>query len=321
MTTSTSPSGSSPTRPPLRRGRTVLAALALAAGVASASGLPSPHPQGDTGARPAESSSRAELAEYFLSVETILFTRSDQSGATAREYIAASRDTAWAQYLAASRLKVPVEARVPHRMLLQALRTNAYGARRAAQLTPPSAPKTDETIARYSHAVPDVGYARDDTSQAACDLKRLADTLGQSLQVLGFCGLESGPRPAPKTLGSPTAPVNDIYLLQDVAYDPDTGQARPNVDGFQYSTVYAKAGKPIRIRFDNRNPPPFVFNIAIYDNASGNERVTEAQRVAKSDAYSGVRVHTVTVTLRPGLYTYVDEVHPLAMRGRLIVVP
>lgn len=304
----------------LRYSTVFLAVAALFATTATSAVGPVPRP-GDYAARPSQSSTTAQLAEYFLQIEEVLFTRNTGTAASTREDIELSRDTYLAQYIAASRLKVPVEARAAHRRLVESLRTQAEGARRSAQLTPASLPKTDDNVTAYGHSVPDVGYGRNDQAQAACDLKRLADALGQSLNVLGFCDQADAARPAGKTLGSPTAPVNDIYMLQDVAYDPSSGQPRPNVDGFQYSTIYAKAGKPIRIRFDNRNPRPFVFNIAIYDNPASAERVSEPQLVVKSDAYSGVRVHTVTTTLRPGVYAYVDDVHPQAMRGRLIVVP
>lgn len=298
----------------------LLALASLAATAATHAAGPASRP-GDFAARPSQSSTTAQLADYFLQLDVILNTRSTGAAASTREDIELTRDTYWAQYIAASRLKVPVEARAAHRKLEESLRTQTEGARRSAQLTPASVAKTDDNVAAYSHSVPDVGYGRDDQAQAACDLKRLADALGQTLNVLGFCDAADAARPAGKTLGSPTAPVNDIYMLQDVVYDPASGQPRPNVDGFQYSTIYAKAGKPIRIRFDNRNPRPFVFNIAIYDNPATAERVSEQQLVAKSAAYSGVRVHTVTTTLRPGVYAYVDDVHPQAMRGRLIVVP
>lgn len=304
----------------LRCGAGFLALAALVATAAVNATGPGPRP-GDYAARPSQSSTTAQLADYFLQIEEVLFTRNTGTASSAREDIELSRDTYMAQYIAASQLKVPVEARAAHRKLLESLRTQAEGARRSAQLTPALLPKTDDNVAAYSHRVPDVGYGRDDQARAACDLKRLADALGQTLNVLGFCDQADAARTAGKTLGSPTAPVNDIYMLQDVAYDPSSGQPRPNVDGFQYSTIYAKAGKPIRIRFDNRNPRPFVFNIAIYDNPASAERVSEPQLVARSDAYSGVRVHTVTTTLRPGVYAYVDDVHPQAMRGRLIVVP
>lgn len=304
----------------LRYGTAFLAVAALFATAATNAAGPVSRP-GDYAARPSESTTAAQLADYFLQIEEILFTRNIGTGASTREEIELTRNRYHAQYIAALRLKVPVEARAAHRRLVESLRTQAEGARRSAQLTPASLPKTDDNVTAYEHSVPDVGYGRNDQAEAACDLKRLADALDKTLNVLGFCAQADAARPAGKTLGSPTAPVNDIYMLQDVAYDPASGQPRPNVDGFQYSTIYAKAGKPIRIRFDNRNPRPFVFNIAIYDNPATAERVSEPQLVAKSAAYSGLRVHTVTTTLRPGVYAYVDDVHPQAMRGRLIVVP
>jgi hypothetical protein len=73
--------------------------------------------------------------------------------------------------------------------------------------------------------------------------------------------------------------------------------------------------------FDNRNPQPAVFSFSSYDNGTSSARVTASQPIAQSDACSGVKGQTVTTTLKPGVYTDVDHVHPTEMRGRMLAVP
>lgn len=76
---------------------------------------------------------------------------------------------------------------------------------------------------------------------------------------------------------------------------------------FSTSTLTARAGR-VTITYDNQDSAP-PHNLHV----SGNG-VDEKTRIQ-----TGPRTQRLTVTLRPGTYRYVCDVHPSQMKGELTV--
>lgn len=283
----------------------------------------------------------SNAASYLKRLDAILGADADLAGTvgpgatqpapatgTTRENLKAEAERYQSQFERLDGITPPRSLEAEHARLTKALAAQALMSSYAADRTPAEIPASSDNITAWGHAVPGVGYARDDQSAAQCEMKGIADELGVTYRILGACGAAANERPAGKTAGSATAPVSNVFILHEAI--PASGGApmgRPNVDGFEYSTIYAKAGQPLTIVFDNRNPAPFVFNIAVYRGEDA--RVRAADLVAQTGAYAGPRVHTLhfnqpsvsgSNNLVPGTYTYVDNAHPAAMRGKLIVV-
>ncbi len=265
------------------------------------------------------STNQLTLDEYFEQINEILYSDSARSDYnTAKEVIAAEAEGYLEQFKEASKLNVPDEVRSVHSDLVNALYDQYISNRSAAADTPDDLEATTENINAYSHYTADVGYARDDQSGAGCNLEEIAVDNNIAFDALGVCEANTGTQAEGKSIGTEENPVNEIYMLHDLIPTEGSETGRPNVDGFEYSSITAKAGVPINIVFDNRNPAPFVFNICVYNGNS--ERVMARQRVDGTFAFAGEKVHELSLTLEPGTYTYVDNVHPVAMRGTLTVV-
>lgn len=265
--------------------------------------------------------SELPLQEYLdkLSAASRIVDETPQS--TVRAALEAQSKVYEQQVRAAAALEPPKAARQLHRSVVDALVENVVAYRAAALMTPADAPNTLENSLRYAYRSADVGYARGDEAAALCDMRNFAKQNGARLFVLGDCGATLGGKPG-STAGSRQQPVSNVTIVHDTVpgFVDDQGNAlpRPNVDGFAVSTIYAKAGRPLTITFDNRNPAPFQFNIAVYRGDSS--RVRPQQLVDGTIVAIGQKVHVLTVTLPPGVYSYVDNVHPEPMRGSLIVV-
>lgn len=259
------------------------------------------------------------LEEYFEQINQILYSDTAQvEYSTAKEAIQAQADRYQEQYKEASAIKPPDEVAEVHIDLVQALKDQATSNEEAAENTPEDLSVTNENVNGYAHYYAAVGYARNDQAGAGCELESIADSNGIAFNALGVCEAFTPEVPNGKSIGTAEEPVKEIYILHETVESPDAELDIPNVYGFEYDSITAKAGEPIKITFDNRNPAPFVFNIAIYKR--NDERVTSEQYVAGTLAYAGEKVHELTVTLEPGIYTYVDNVHPVAVRGTLTVV-
>lgn len=232
---------------------------------------------------------------------------------TASAYLEASR-TAYTERLDTLRaLTPPAEVEAVHQRYVITLESAVATVEQAlADVHPTDA---EEAAPAYMYRTPEFGYAFDDENAAICELKRVATEVSitdfPSLLCDRNIPMEMG---EPVTVGSPDDPVNQIDILHDVA----CGGLCPKVT-YAVNTIYARAGEPIQITFDNRNPLPFLFNLAIYRGYNPDERV-RAEDLIVSTYAGGPRVHRVTVVLEPGEYSYVDNVHPGLMVGRLVVV-
>ncbi|CCH51519.1 hypothetical protein BN8_00447 [Fibrisoma limi BUZ 3] len=261
------------------------------------------------------------LEEYtaLLNQLVAIDTSHTASYATARESILAQAEGYRKQWEELRAVTAPVEVTESHNAFVNALEEQYKTSLDAGQNTPASLAATEENVNEYAHYHADVGYARDDQAKAGCQLQAKLKEYNLTFNAAGVCSAANNPRVQGKTAGSQQNPVNDVYMLHDIIKESDGSSIRPNVDGFEYDTIYAKADQSLTIQFDNRNPAPFVFSFSVYKG--NDERVKGSDFVAGTPAYAGVRVHTLTTTLSAGTYTYVDNVHPIAMRGTLIVVP
>lgn len=209
-----------------------------------------------------------------------------------------------------------------HRKLVLALAENAWAYRSAALYTPKDAENNEENNYRYGYHTADIGYGRGDQADALCTIRNLAKKFAANFTTLGDCDAAGETTPG-ISIGTAQNPVNDITIVHDVVpgFVDDKGNflPRPNVNGFEVSSITARAHKPITITFDNLNPPPFQFNIAVYRGNS--KRVQGWELVDGTLVATGQKVHVLKLKLPPGVYTYVDNVHPTPMRGKLIVVP
>jgi plastocyanin len=122
--------------------------------------------------------------------------------------------------------------------------------------------------------------------------------------------------PAPRAgdaLGTEDAPVNEIALVHEVSVRP----GHPNM-WFDVTRITASSSEPVVFTFENRNPEPYLFNIAIYEGTP--ESLEGLEPIAQTVADTGAFTQTLEVELEPGTYTYADNVHAYSMRGTLVVV-
>lgn len=204
----------------------------------------------------------------------------------------------------------PVEAEAAHGEYVAAIDKNVRMLEAAAQRAPESA--GPETVEKYEYANANVGYAFVAETNAKCALNRTFDRYGYEPYVF-----ERWCEPAPRrgaSIGTADKPINEIVLRHEVS--PRRGH--PNM-WYDTTRVTATARQAITFTFDNRNPAPYLFNIAIY---KGNPRSLEGRTpMAQTVAGAGPQTQKLTVDLKPGVYTYADNVHAYSMRGTLIVVP
>lgn len=267
-----------------------------------------------------ENAQALSLSQYFEKVSKIILTAPEAAAgnySSAKQSIEAQSNQYYKQFEQLSQIVPPSEVSEVHTELVNAVQQQAIANEQAAARTPNDAPVTNENVNKYAHYTADVGYARADESKAACELQTIATSLGLTFNSLGACGAQNEERTEGKSVGTAEQPVNNISMVHETLPDYE-GISRPNLNGFEISSITAIAEQPIIITFDNRNPAPFVFNIAVYSGT--DERVKASQYIAGTDAYAGEKVHKLTLTLSPGTYTYVDNVHPTAMRGTLKVV-
>lgn len=258
---------------------------------------------------------RPTTEQYFTRMAEVLSyaTNTDPYGveqpATARAQI----DTAAATYrdllAQVDAIVPPGEQREVHRTYRQALQQNLDAFLAAARITPSDAPFAQWSA--YGFADPRLGYAFGAETQAQCGLARAATEAGFT-DFPSRQACDEGPVPT-QTVGTPEAPVNEVTIVHETACD---GRC-PNLV-YAVSSITARAGQPITLTFDNRNPLPFLFNLAVY--RGDRPRLQARDQVAFTSA-DGPKVHTLTLTLEPGTYTYADNVHPYSVRGTLTVVP
>jgi hypothetical protein len=228
------------------------------------------------------------------------------------------------QYNELLKLNPPGEAASAHKRLTESMGYLASSHDYVLTTIPAGTPATaDNGGTAYLFQNADVGYARVDQSEALCALATIASkyniTLTAFLGTIDNGCTASNETPQGLTAGSSTSPVSSVSMVHQTLTDSQGMIIGPNVSGFEVSTIYAKANQPLTITFDNRNPAPFVFNIAVYSGE--DSRVTKEQLIDQSSAFAGEKVHQVTLNLPSGTYTYLDNVHPVAMRGKIIVVP
>lgn len=262
------------------------------------------------------------LQGYLDKVAAIVDIRTIGQFNTVRAAFDAEAKTYETQFRKAAMLQPPSEiGQSVHRQLVGAFLENVAAFHAAAVSSPADAPNTDENSRRYGYRTADIGYARGDQAEVLCAIRNIARKYGARFQTLGDCDAAGQTTPG-TTAGSKEYPVNDVLIVHGTlpGFIDDRGNylPRPNVNGFAVSSIFAKAGRPLTITFDNRNPPPFQFNIAIYRGDS--TRVAPFQLVDGTIVVTGEKVHVLTVTLPPGVYTYVDNVHPGPMRGKLTIV-
>lgn len=284
---------------------TVLAVAAVALINPSAGAAPTAAPS---------SRSATSAAEYFDQMSEILgyatSTGPEQGTAPASAHEQFTMAIAAYQDLLdqAAEVDPPRQYRKLHREYRAALSANIAAFRAADARTPYDAP-TDQWYS-YAYSTPALGYSFGDETQAQCDLAEAADAAGfEDFPSRQAC--DEGPSRT-RTVGTAAAPVNNVTITHVPACD---GRC-PNLV-YETSSIVAKAGTPITIVFDNQNPFPFLFNLAIYKGTASTLKA--GNQIAYTSA-SGPKTHTLTVTLPPGTYTYTDNVHPYSLRGTLTVV-
>jgi hypothetical protein len=149
----------------------------------------------------------------------------------------------------------------------------------------------------------------------------IARDAGLSMQSTRSCINVSRTPPKPdNALGTPLAPLTTVTLTHEpyIVTTPEGNFAIPRVR-YTVGRIYAKANTSFVFNFINNNTAPFKFNLAIY---KGNDTVLDSdQLVASTVASSGPGVlHTLTLKLKAGTYSFIDNVHPEPLRGSLIVV-
>lgn len=249
---------------------------------------------------------------YFFTDPTDLSAAESPAG-SALEWLQSNR-TAYAGRLEILRGLMPTsEVQSIHDRYIAVLTTAVDAIDRALALVVPT--DAEEAAPAYMYRTPEFGYAFDDENAAICDLKAIANEVGVDEFPSMFCErnvmveMTGG-----TTIGSPDAPVDEIVIIHEAG----CGGLCPGIN-YAVSTIYARAGEPITITFDNRNPLPFLFNLAIYRGYAPEERLDGEDLIVSTYA-GGPRVHRMTLTLEPGEYTYADNVHPGLMVGRLVVI-
>lgn len=203
----------------------------------------------------------------------------------------------------------PNEFLQQHTNYKQALNNNIDAFRAALAQMPDNAPSED--YYKYLYQSPDAGYAFGEETDAQCDLATAATTIG----ITDFPSRQAcyeSPQQG-KSIGTAEAPVNDITIL----HDSTCNGTCPNLQ-YEITSIIAKTGLPITITFNNQNPLPFLFNLAVY---KGNAQKLTSSQVINVTQAGGPKVHQLTLNLEPGTYTYADNVHPYSIRGTLTVIP
>jgi plastocyanin len=90
-------------------------------------------------------------------------------------------------------------------------------------------------------------------------------------------------------------------------------QLTANNIAFAPTCLTAEAGRPFRLKFDNKEPVPH--NISIYEGPDASSR-----QVFTRLPFPGPRVETYQIpALQPGRHLFRCDVHPNLMQGQLIV--
>jgi hypothetical protein len=223
----------------------------------------------------------------------------------------AGRDVIRATLKKALDIKPPRPLVGVHTAYLDSLRQQEQAWTKAAARTPFDAPASDQYAYVFSDTAAGYGFGAE--TDAGCRLRDAAARSGIEnfpSRVLCYEKPKVG-----KTVGTRQAPVNEVRLTNEPLPE-SAGAPCPRVD-YEVTHIVARAGAPITITFDNRNPLPCLFNLAVY---KGNKaRLVPDDQIAATTA-AGAKVHTLTLTLEPGRYAFADNVHPYVMRGVLDVV-
>jgi hypothetical protein len=203
----------------------------------------------------------------------------------------------------------PAAAREAHQAYIDAAALNASVLRAAAERAPADA--SPEEVEQYEYANADTGYAFVAETNAKCALNRVFDSSGFApYEFQRWC--DPAPR-AGTALGTEDAPVNEVAFI----HEPSDRPSHPNM-WFDVTEITASASAPITFTLENRNPEPYLFNIAIYEGTP--ESLEGLEPIAQTVAATGAFTQTLEVDLEPGAYTYADNVHAYSMRGTLTVV-
>lgn len=247
---------------------------------------------------------------YFVTDPQALDNVTYQQG-TAIEELQANRDAYQSRLDTLNALEVPDEAADIHPGYVDTLARAVVALDAAIAAAEPTA--AAESGPAYLYHGPDFGYVFDDENASICALKAIAREHGITDFPSLLCDRVLD-NPQGETAGSPDAPVQEVYIVHEAGCN---GMC-PGIT-YAVSTIYARAGEPLTITFENRNPLPFLFNLAVYRGYDPTQRLTGENLIVSTNA-GGPRTHTVSLTLEPGLYTFADNVHPGVMQGQIIVV-
>jgi hypothetical protein len=273
------------------------------------------------------SSQPLSVDAYFVAMAKLLnYATNEGSGSstpptTARGQLELAETFYSEQLKATLNINPPKEAQFEHQNYAQAVACNVQAFSKAIARTPRNAPLEDY-YKLYDN--PEAGYAFGMETEAQCALARLANVL-QVVNAASFpsrqaCNTNPETRPSSrpaKTIGSPTEPMNNVVITHSPeCVDPQSGRAQcPNLY-YDVTVIHALSTLPIKFTFDNQNPLPFLFNLAVYDD--NGSRLWGSKQLSNTLA-GGPKRHDLTLNLQPGRYSYTDNVHPYSMRGTLIV--
>jgi plastocyanin len=285
---------------------------------------PRPAGEGPAAERPADlAADRLTPAEYHVWVgETLSYAiggdeglgpgpggGADPGSASARQVLAAAAESYRRLGETFAAVRPPAAAEAAHEDYVAAAEKNVVAFEAALARTPEDAPGT--AAFQQLYADPDAGYAFVAETNAKCALNRVFDSTGFAPHDFRrWC--DPQPRPG-ESVGTRQDPVQEVTLT----VPPDAREGYPNM-WFDVTRVVAASGT-VTVTFENGNPPPYLFNVAVY---RGNPRSLEGHRpIAQTSVSSGPTTQVLEVELEPGVYTYADNVHPYSMRGTLVVVP
>jgi plastocyanin len=233
----------------------------------------------------------------------------DPGSTTARQVLAGAAESYRVLGETFAAVRPPTAAETAHEEYLAAAEQNVEAFEAALARTPEDAPGAAAFEQLY--ADPDAGYAFVAETNAKCALNRVFDGTGFApYDFRRWC--EPQPRPG-ESVGTRQDPVQEVTLTVPA----DAREGYPNM-WYDVTRVVAGSGT-ITLTFENGNPPPYLFNVAVY---RGNPRSLEGHRpIAQTTVGSGPATQVLEVELEPGVYTYADNVHPYSMRGTLVVVP
>lgn len=302
-------------------GAALVAALCMAAVASAQQGRNTERAQGAPTAS-------ADVQRYFDTMAQLLafayapFTPGGNfdppANVPARQFIQASADFYAGKLSEALAVSVPPQVRAEHDALVRAFAFERDTFARAAQRTPDDAPATLYTRYLYSDAAS--GYAFVAETNAKCGLQAAARRLGATaFAAIDFVRV-CNPRPEKgSAIGRAGDTVNKVTLVHERAFnnaaDREQLSLYPNLY-FSITEIWASARRPFELTLDNRNPRPFLFNLAIY--AGNPESLLGLTPIAVTDA-GGIQQNTLKLHLPPGVYTFVDNVHPYSARGVIYV--